>query len=377
MPLFFGLLGSFNFCIFGGLVIAFHFTGVEPLTALSGRAFGLIVVKGLVDNVISDYLWARAVLLTSPTVSTVGLSLTVPLAMLSDLLIHGVSARSPPPRTHALSPSFFRTHTHSLTHTPCCTYMPPLSPLPRACPRRSQRWAPSSSSPALSASTRATPRPQSPCATCAFAATQTERRGATTRGKGVPSAPLPPTTGTRSTRRRGGPAADGPLCTHCLHNESRFPGSCGDGVERCSLCSLTVRRAVMQRTHGLIARSGVWARVRRRAPRISHWSTRGMCAEAQPGAIADRLKDEGTYQAQYLISNVRRAVCRRNSGILPIFAPMLTGKRAGSTTARCRRRSRSRNSTRRSSPPQTACPWPARRSGTRIRLLLAPITTWA
>lgn len=124
MPLFFGLLGSFNFIIFGGFVALFHFTGVEPLSALTGRAFGLIVVKGLVDNVISDYLWARAVLLTSPTVSTVGLSLTVPLAMLSDLIIHGVRPLHPPggcvPHT--------RSHAHTLTRTPLLLVCP-LSPL--------------------------------------------------------------------------------------------------------------------------------------------------------------------------------------------------------------------------------------------------------
>lgn len=33
---------------------------------------GLLVLKGLLDNVLSDYLWARAVLLTSPTVATCG-----------------------------------------------------------------------------------------------------------------------------------------------------------------------------------------------------------------------------------------------------------------------------------------------------------------
>ena len=33
---------------------------------------------------LSDYLWAAAVLLTSPSVATVGMSLTVPLAIVSD-----------------------------------------------------------------------------------------------------------------------------------------------------------------------------------------------------------------------------------------------------------------------------------------------------
>ena len=39
----------------------------------------------------SDYLWARAVVLTTPTVATVGLSLTIPLAFLSDAALNGIS----------------------------------------------------------------------------------------------------------------------------------------------------------------------------------------------------------------------------------------------------------------------------------------------
>ena len=49
--------------------------------------FGCILVKGLFDNVISDYLWARSIILTSATVATVGLGLTIPLALLSDVFI--------------------------------------------------------------------------------------------------------------------------------------------------------------------------------------------------------------------------------------------------------------------------------------------------
>ena len=39
--------------------------------------------------VCSDYLWARAVVLTSATIATVGLGLTIPLAFISDLLWMG------------------------------------------------------------------------------------------------------------------------------------------------------------------------------------------------------------------------------------------------------------------------------------------------
>lgn len=59
----------------------------------SATILGFIVLNGLCDNVLSDYLWARAIVLTSPTVATVGLSLTIPLAFLSDALL-GQSIRS-------------------------------------------------------------------------------------------------------------------------------------------------------------------------------------------------------------------------------------------------------------------------------------------
>ena len=48
-----------------------------------------MVLSGFFNNVISDYLWARSVVLTSSTVATVGLSITIPLAMISDFLVQG------------------------------------------------------------------------------------------------------------------------------------------------------------------------------------------------------------------------------------------------------------------------------------------------
>ena len=65
---------------------------------LTAPVLCLIVLKGLVDNVLSDYLWARAVLLTSPSVATVGLSLTIPMAIASELLLppQWIVAAAPP-----------------------------------------------------------------------------------------------------------------------------------------------------------------------------------------------------------------------------------------------------------------------------------------
>lgn len=45
---------------------------------------------GLLDNVLSDYLWAKAVLLTTTTVATAGLTIQVPLAAVVDSLTGNV-----------------------------------------------------------------------------------------------------------------------------------------------------------------------------------------------------------------------------------------------------------------------------------------------
>ena len=50
-----------------------------------------LLSAGLFDNVLSDYLWARAVLLIGPTIATVGLSVQIPLAVVAEMLL-----RSPP-----------------------------------------------------------------------------------------------------------------------------------------------------------------------------------------------------------------------------------------------------------------------------------------
>ncbi|WOG95021.1 hypothetical protein DCAR_0314323 [Daucus carota subsp. sativus] len=79
-----GFLGLFNLLIFLPVALALNFTKLEPFSMLTWKQFGLIVGKGLIDNVLSDYLWAKAVLLTTTTVATAGLTIQVPLAALVD-----------------------------------------------------------------------------------------------------------------------------------------------------------------------------------------------------------------------------------------------------------------------------------------------------
>ena len=89
MPLFFGYLGVLNCAMLAPIVVVLLIVDPRVFSGLTATVFGFVTVKGLCDNVLSDYLWARAVILTTPTVATVGLSLTIPLAFASDMVFKG------------------------------------------------------------------------------------------------------------------------------------------------------------------------------------------------------------------------------------------------------------------------------------------------
>lgn len=61
---------------------------------LTWTIFGYIFIIGFFDDVISDYLWARSVLLTSPTVAAVGLTMTIPMALIVDYFVASVTTRA-------------------------------------------------------------------------------------------------------------------------------------------------------------------------------------------------------------------------------------------------------------------------------------------
>ena len=84
MTLFFGFMGGLLFIIIGPLLAVAATLFHAPLGSLTWASFGLVLLKGLLDNVLSDYLWARAILLVGPTLATAGLSMQVPLAIAID-----------------------------------------------------------------------------------------------------------------------------------------------------------------------------------------------------------------------------------------------------------------------------------------------------
>lgn len=94
MMLFFGFLGTFNLVVFGAIGALLWGLRIESLAGLTFATMGMILLKASFDNVLSDYLWARAVLLTSPTVATIGLTLTIPGPLVIDTVLHGFDGSS-------------------------------------------------------------------------------------------------------------------------------------------------------------------------------------------------------------------------------------------------------------------------------------------
>jgi solute carrier family 35 protein F5 len=83
MQLLLGYIGLIDLIVLSPIAIYQSITSVQiPLFV-----FLFVVLKGLLDNVISDYMWLRAVILTNATVATVGLGLTIPLAFASDIIL--------------------------------------------------------------------------------------------------------------------------------------------------------------------------------------------------------------------------------------------------------------------------------------------------
>ena len=89
MLLFLGAVGAWNLVGVGACAVFARALGFLPdlYANLNWTVFGLAVGKGLLDNVLSDYLWARAVLLTSPTVASVGLSMQIPMAAAAEAMM--------------------------------------------------------------------------------------------------------------------------------------------------------------------------------------------------------------------------------------------------------------------------------------------------
>lgn len=89
MGMVFGFVGVINLLLMWPGLVVVHLLGYEQFELPEPSVFGALVVNALVGTNLSDVLWAKSVILTSPLVATLGLSLTTPLAMIADFCLKG------------------------------------------------------------------------------------------------------------------------------------------------------------------------------------------------------------------------------------------------------------------------------------------------
>ncbi|WBW72632.1 transmembrane transporter [Schizosaccharomyces osmophilus] len=89
MRLFFGLVGLFDIILLWPFLILLHYYGVEKFQLPSTSSGNAILLLNAGITFVSDYLWVIAMLMTSPLLVTLGMSLSIPLALFFDIILKG------------------------------------------------------------------------------------------------------------------------------------------------------------------------------------------------------------------------------------------------------------------------------------------------
>ncbi|XP_057487075.1 uncharacterized vacuolar membrane protein YML018C-like isoform X3 [Actinidia eriantha] len=87
----YGYIGLFTLAALWWLIWPLTFIGIEPKFVIphSEKTGGILLANCFVNSVLCDYFWAMGVVWTTPLVAALGVSLTIPLAMVADMVVHG------------------------------------------------------------------------------------------------------------------------------------------------------------------------------------------------------------------------------------------------------------------------------------------------
>ena len=89
MPLFFGMVGLFNFILLMPIFPILHYSGWETFSLPPTRRIWTILLVNSMSSLAADICWAYAMVLTSPLVVTVGLSLCIPFSLVGEMILQG------------------------------------------------------------------------------------------------------------------------------------------------------------------------------------------------------------------------------------------------------------------------------------------------
>lgn len=87
--MFFGFLGLSSLLLMWPLFPLLDVTSVEEFGWPTSTVWGFLMLNAFVGTVLSDVLWLASLLFTSPLVTTLGMTLSIPVAMVFDSLLWG------------------------------------------------------------------------------------------------------------------------------------------------------------------------------------------------------------------------------------------------------------------------------------------------
>ena len=89
LPHMFAFVGLINFFVLMPIFLVLNYSGFEVFEFPSLEVLGFLFLNGLFGTVLSDVLWAFSVKFLNPALSTLGITLTIPLSMAVDSILHG------------------------------------------------------------------------------------------------------------------------------------------------------------------------------------------------------------------------------------------------------------------------------------------------